>query len=41
MLTADAIYRQVRRLTQQATGQAINLHRFRNIAARTCRDQRT
>ena len=35
MLTADAIYRQVRHLTQQATGQAINLHRFRNIAART------
>ena len=35
MLTADAIYRQVRHLTQQATGQAINLHRFRNIAAST------
>jgi integrase/recombinase XerD len=35
MLTADAIYRRVRHLTQQATGQAINLHRFRNIAAST------
>jgi integrase len=35
MLTADAIYRQVRKLTGQALGKAINLHKFRNRATST------